>query len=452
MSSTELSRLIHSRKFVRRQVTQIHDKVEEISSYTEIKRATVKAKITDFSEKLKSLDENVQSSMWSNGADESSMDGEFSSCESYADKINECICNINIVLPPASNVNITPHSTDTRSEAKSLLRCPVAPLPYYSGDPTEDLSRFLNQFEATIARFQYPEFDKLLLLKQKLKGRSLTLVESLEVGSQSYTKAVELLRSAFDSPEVRKFEIIRQLSDLRLTHDSDPYEFISQYRKLSESVNSLDISVETFLQFHFWSGLNESFKTHFVQLTNKTRPSLKELNSNFFDVCERYVTAKKSSSKYDNKFEGKNKNITKTESSYAARVDRGSENVSKARTCSLCRLDSTDDNHLTYQCPIYKDSKAKLQRIKNFNGCERCGNASHNSKNCKFRFRRRCHCGNWHFSFLCPGVSANVIAVQETQESVPPVTCSVASNVTSNSKGPFCSLGSQCVLPTFTCS
>jgi len=446
--SADLDQVIHSRKFVRRQITQIYGNVGEFPSYDEIKKSVVKSKLADLSERLEKLNHSVQSLMWVAGKGEDAIDNEFEVCESYADKINFCRANFSAL--PVNSTSIPSPSNTGQSQARSLLRCPVAPLPFYSGTATEDLSRFLNQFEATIARFQYPEYDKLLLLKQQLKGRALTLVDSLEVGSQSYVQAVSLLRSAFDSAEVRKFEIIKQLSEINLCYDADPYEFISKYRKLAEAVSSLKISVQSFLQFYFWSGLNENFKTHFVQLTNKTRPSIEELNSRFFEVCERYHTAT-NVLKVPGRSDQRNKIHSKTnESSYAARVDISTGKSEKVRKCSLCSVDSADCNHATFQCPVYKDSIAKLEKIRNSGGCERCGNMSHVTKKCAFRFKRKCRCGKWHFSFLCSKVSINVTAIEDPKpEDDVPATCSVVSNVaTENSSG---ILSSRSVLPTFTC-
>ena len=37
-------------------------------------------------------------------------------------------------------------------------------------------------------------------------------------------------------------------------------------------------------------------------------------------------------------------------------------------------------------------------------GCTRCGNLTHSSKDCRFKFKRMCvHCSKPHFSFVCEG-------------------------------------------------
>ena len=42
----------------------------------------------------------------------------------------------------------------------------------------EDLTRFFSEFEDTISKYHYSEYDKLLLLKQQLSGKALILVNS----------------------------------------------------------------------------------------------------------------------------------------------------------------------------------------------------------------------------------------------------------------------------------
>ena len=65
-------------------------------------------------------------------------------------------------------------------------------------------------------------------IKQQLKGRALILVDSLEIGRQTSSEAIKLLKEAFDSPIVKKFSTISQLNALQLDIDSDPYEYFSK--------------------------------------------------------------------------------------------------------------------------------------------------------------------------------------------------------------------------------
>ncbi len=154
--------------------------------------------------------------------------------------------------------------------AQGLLKSPIAPLPKFLSRDGEDLNRFLTQFEETINRFSYPEYEKLLLLKQQISGRALLLVDSLEADKQSYTQAKILLQSALASPDTQRFNTIKQISEMKLTYENDPFEYISKMRNLTESVKNLNIDAESFLQYFFWNGLNDTFKNQIVQITNTT--------------------------------------------------------------------------------------------------------------------------------------------------------------------------------------
>ena len=38
-----------------------------------------------------------------------------------------------------------------------------------------------------------------------------------------------------------------------------------------------------------WNGLNNAFQSHLVNITNKSKPNLDEINKNTFDATERYL-------------------------------------------------------------------------------------------------------------------------------------------------------------------
>lgn len=100
--------------------------------------------------------------------------------------------------------------------ARSLLKNPTAPLPKYYCTDSDDLTRFLSQFEDTISKFRYPAYDKVLLLKQQMSGRALILVDSLAVNDQTYVEAIKLLQAVLDCPITKTFNVIKPLSDLSM--------------------------------------------------------------------------------------------------------------------------------------------------------------------------------------------------------------------------------------------
>ena len=189
-----------------------------------------------------------------------------------------------------NSLNVTNVSNSSIDNARSLLKSPIAPLPTFKGKENEDLERFLNEFEETTSKFNYAEYDKLILLKQQLSGRALTLVNSLEADKQGYSHAKQLLTSALACPDTRKFSIIIQLTQLKLDLKSDPFEYMSKIRLLHESARKLDIDRDYFLQYFIWEGFNSIFKEQLVQITNTTKPSLIQIFGNYFEAANRYST------------------------------------------------------------------------------------------------------------------------------------------------------------------
>ena len=310
MSDSEIKRLVHSRKYIRAQVTQSYNARDEISSLSLVEREELRTKLSSYRTKLEKYDEPILNSLWSSdstdsAATEAAYTTELASAESYMNKLDACIARLTVtaaaeaapaaaVAPPAAAAAAAGAPvTRALDAARSLLKSPVAPLPKYSGAEGEDLTRFLHELEETTSKHNYPEYDKFLLLKQQLSGRALILLNSLEITNQSYKKAVDLLKSALESPILRKFNVLKQLTELNLAYDKDPFEFISKFRNLSESFSLLKIDTDCVMQYFFWIGLNETFQKQFIQLTNETRPALKTLNDRFFEACERYSTVVK---------------------------------------------------------------------------------------------------------------------------------------------------------------
>ena len=167
-------------------------------------------------------------------------------------------------------------------DARTLLKNPVTPLPKFSSTSDEDITRFFHIFEETTNRYKYPSGDKFLLLKQQVSGRGALLLDSLSAGERSYEEAKKVLTFAFASSPVHIFNTIRQISEMKLNYEDEPFVYIGKIKTLSESVHSLKITQDHFLQYFFWNGLNENFRSHLVQITGNSKPSLAQIKDNLF--------------------------------------------------------------------------------------------------------------------------------------------------------------------------
>ena len=354
----ELLKLVAQRKTIRTRVTTIHNKRSTFESLSQTELDTVKANLLDYKDDLNTFDDLIQNLKFGDLEKiyERELQKETDNCDEYMSKVRECLTVLNRLIVTASR---TSH-VNAIDAARSLLKQPTAPLPKFSGDEKEYLIRFLVEFELTTSSYKYPDRDLLLLLLQQLSGKAKTLLKSLEADKQSYKDAKDLLVSAFASPEIRKCSSIKRITDLDLGYDDDPFEFISNVKMLCESVNSLDISSDDFIQFFVWKGLNKGFQTHLINITGKTKPSIKEIVDNFFFAYERYSADQKYRKSRATK-QGSSKEVTKS-ASFATKVNtKTSNSVSR---CSLCsNLEDHESNHPLFRCPRFDSPKLKIEKL-----------------------------------------------------------------------------------------
>ncbi|XP_068214776.1 uncharacterized protein [Palaemon carinicauda] len=276
---------------------------------------------------------------------------ELSICEQYVDKVTEMLA----ILEDKPNV-----ASDNSS--RSLLKNPVIPLPTFNSSPDENINRFFQEFESVSEQQQFSNRDKFLLLKQQVHGRAEYLINSLELSSQSYEDAKNLLSCAFASTDLQKYNTVRMFSELKLKSSDDPFSYIGRVRSLIENVKLLKMKGDDFAQYFVWEGLNETFKQHLISITNNVRPSLEDIQEHFFEASDRYLQDSKAHSK--------------------TIVKEKCEKVS--------------------ECEVYRTPEKKLERIVELGRCLKCCGQGHLANNCFFRFHKRCFkCNEWHFSYLC---------------------------------------------------
>ena len=403
----DLKRLVSTRGNYRGQVNTLYSDLSKFKDFDVLKRANVSSKLSRLKDELGKLDQQICELKWKvndkvESKAEQENEKELQIIDQYSDKLAQ-MSNYLKSLTPAS-------TTANAQHFQSMLKSPTAPLPTFASSERKNLIKFFKQFEETTNRFHYSDYDKLILLKQQVKGRAATLLNSLEVDNQSYDVAKNLLIDALASPALKKFQTLKLLSELKLDSNTDPFDYIAQIRTI-ESFKNLTISNADVLQYFTWSGLNESFKSQIVQITNETRPSFEKIKEKFFEASERYQTdQKKSKSKPKGKENSKEQNSKEPNQTgsvgLAAQVKYDvSQNVFKS--CTLC-TQSKIPSHPLHKCAKYLDAKAKVKRLEELNGCTKCGKLNHSEKSCKFHFNRKCRCGLWHFDFLCTSPASNL--------------------------------------------
>ena len=187
VSMSDLKYLVNSRKYLRKAVTEAHNAKDTYPLLTQTEKLTNRLVLEEYLNDLNDLDPKIRSLKWADSTSESDLEAELKSSKEYSRKIRECL-----VLLDTDRTD-----SHTRDEtARSMLKSPVAPLPKFHSEDGEDLHKFFYQFEETLSKFSYPDYDKLLLLKQQVSGRASVLLNSLECDKQSYADAKKLLIDA----------------------------------------------------------------------------------------------------------------------------------------------------------------------------------------------------------------------------------------------------------------
>lgn len=387
----KLDLLISQRKIIRTKVTNLHSTKDDLRNLQSHEKLANKGILISYKDQLRDFDSQIQQLKFAtvDTIDEKALGDEMNLCQNYQVKIEECVSLLTTGL-----VN-----NGSQSVLQTYLRSPVAPLPKFESREGEDLIKFLKEFEDTLSPHNITSRDKFILLKEQVKGRSLVLLNALETDKHDFESAKSLLIDALASNETRIFTLIKSLTELNLSYTDDPYEYIAKVKSIQEAVGNLKIDVNHILQYFVWSGLNDSFKMHLTQISNKTKPNITEIVKHFFDACERYEYRRKHSrfSKPVGTSNSSSKQSSKITHSLAVDVKQHKPQ------CNLClKSGERDTDHALIKCPKFSSPSMKIEKILKLKGCRKCARFSHEYESCNFRFKNKCHkCGGWHFSFLC---------------------------------------------------
>ena len=417
MSESELKILISKRAYVRGQVTKIYGHVtQKLNEIDRKEKLSLMSKLKLHEKSLEDFDNKIDALKISLEVAASEIQTDYETSVTYSENLVESVMLIEQSMTSENQSNLR-HAEPVQSQ----LKRPAIPLPTFSSEENESLEKFLYNFEATVSKYSYSSYDKLLLLKGQVTGKASVLLNSLELSEQTYESARALLVQALASPLTQKYNVLRQLANLQLNYDTEPFEYIAKMRNITESFKSLNIDLDTILQYFFWSGMNDTFKSQLTQITNQSKPSLKEMMDNFFEACERYSNCTKKFKDRKFKSDGKvdswrsdsmnNKRVpisTPTKifpkavsTSFAADVAFDlPQDISIFKKCPLC--EEEDFEHSINKCNKFLTPKEKLNKLIDLKRCLKCASSNHDTNKCKYRFKRLCSkCSTWHFSFLC---------------------------------------------------
>ena len=472
MSVQDINFVKHNRKYMRAEVTRLFNSVtSSLSSYTKEDKLQVIARLQSLQKDLKAYDLKVAAHLFEEGTDKSLIEKEYDDSAEYDNKIISAITRLNSSISDSSVG--TSDGTGTCNIHHKQLKLPELPLPEYGHREGEDLNKFFTNFEHVINRYSLSGYEKFVFLQKQLSNEPLTLVKSLEVGKQDYLSAKLLLQQAFASTLTQHYETISRLSRLKLEYNDDPYKYIGDMRMLTESFRSLKIDADTVLQYFFWHGMNDTLQAQFVNITNKNKPSLKEINEHMLEATERYIEVSKKMKMKKEKNprikdakpgDLKSDVVDKSASSFAANINVNKGNKPKnAPYCTLCSgRGDRDESHSTFNCKAYPTPVSKRDRLNELKGCLKCGNLSHEAANCRFRFHKKClNCAKYHFTYLCISDKPKVKSDSSQSSTKKNASSSVSDknndafggiSVGGVSLGMLAQYGEDAVIPTFSIS
>ena len=453
---SKISRDKARRTCIRTDITKTHNKLlDSPDSFSLDDCKAQLLRLTDIQTDLKLLDDNLFDEVVTIG-DENLIAAEYSASEGYRAKLFLCISKLgDMVHPPAAvanaaepNVSIREHGSNNR------LKLPQIPLPTYSHKDGEDLHKFFLNLENILEKYNLSDYETFIFLQGQLSGEPLNLVKSLDIGSQSYTAAKNLLTRAFASVITQQFETIKRLSELKFTPKT-PYEYIGKLRQIQEAFRTLKINTDVIMQYWFWNSMPETLQNQFVTITNSNRPNIAQIDQYVFEAMERYLEVSKNAKKRD---------VSVEVDSYAVNMGQYKRNENQSKQfCSLCStFENKVNTHSTFNCSVYPSTEDKLNRLRKINGCCKCGNVSHAAATCRFKFKKSCmHCNKFHFSFLCPGNSnakdfdrndgkAKYVPPKNYPNKSKGIKKSVEAKCTWVNEITFDNTGHDSILPTFT--
>ena len=88
---SKLKQLIHTRKYVRKSVTEHHDQIPRFTLYPADQRANLRVTLNSYLEKLRKYDTEIQSLNWDENVDEKKLTEELEVSDQYEQKVFECL-------------------------------------------------------------------------------------------------------------------------------------------------------------------------------------------------------------------------------------------------------------------------------------------------------------------------------------------------------------------------
>ncbi|KAK6742031.1 hypothetical protein RB195_009726 [Necator americanus] len=300
-------------------------------------------------------------------------------------------CVRDTTMPSCSQDTSNSASTCNSGTAKRTLRSikpPQATLPKFYGN-SDDFPEYWAIFEALVHNSEELDImEKILLLKESLKGRAQTAIKGIKLIPENYNWLIKTLQENYSNHQCNRSQIVKKLVSMSVAN------------------NSADICSATFDQIRMLTNQMISAGYHVGKTCD---PMWCETILSKFpeDIIKSVLVASQSQ---DRQTVDDLMNLLKTEITAKAYVESrlGHKHINKAipsktnhdnlrtnRNCLFCHK----DNHVSMQCRTVTDQSIRRKMLKEQNRCWKCCSPNHSSFDCQ---RSDClKCGQKHHMSLC---------------------------------------------------
>jgi len=402
VSSVEYNFMISNRKVMRGICTKKCNNLElTAESLTKLEVQENLDMLKSYRKKLEQFNNQISNKIWTVVTDQAKLEHEVERCQLYDERLLRLIAKLQMKSKEFDRL-CEPPIRNSEAASTSHLRLPMVSLPSYGNKEGECLEQFFENFEDIVRKYNLPDYEMFLLLHQHLSGSPLTLMSSLRGSARSYMNAKSMLQHAFASTVQKRFNVVRLLTRLTWSNDRDPYEFVSAVTVAIQQFESAKIKGKHVLQFFIWEAMPMTLQREFINITNKTYPSIEEIAENIFTAVDRSINMVKRSidgaaTDFKEGVHGYAANLKSGEHKMVVKTESGNSGFERGRLkCILC-----NGEHTLVKCDQYHTPREKTDRLKFLNSCIKCG-YGHKTGDCTFKFKNTCSfCNGFHFSYLC---------------------------------------------------
>ncbi|EYB90298.1 hypothetical protein Y032_0221g2542 [Ancylostoma ceylanicum] len=287
---------------------------------------------------------------------------------------------------PAPNTRPIIQTEVARTNLRSI-KPPQATLLKFYGNPDE-FPEYWAVFEALVHNCnELDVMEKILLLKESLRGKAQTAIEGIKLVPENYTWIIDTLKESYCNYTTNRSQIVQKLVNMRFafnTADSCTGVF-DQIRVLTNHMISAGYDVRKTYDPMWCETILSKFPEDIVKPGLVASQSQdKQTIDDLLALLKKEIAAKSyvESRLCHKQFNGVNRSKDKSIN------PRPTSGV----ICSFCHK----SNHLSMQCRTVTDPNTRRKILKEQNCCWKCCSSSHKSFDCQ-----KPDCGQKHHISVC---------------------------------------------------